>query len=103
MAEGGWIEDVKGLTKIIDPEEVESVTVQILALLLRIQCGQTKIEIVGDTPEQVWGGFVRYKTDDGWDVQLFMKSGYWGYFDCFVTPGSRPSVTWRRLSSRWGQ
>ena len=41
MADGGWIEDGKGLAKIIDPEEVESVTVQILALLMRIQCGQS--------------------------------------------------------------
>jgi hypothetical protein len=59
---------------------------RLLALLRRIETGETTIQALFESWEDVWAGDVDFETSDGWLLRIFNDCDDYDYIDTIITP-----------------
>lgn len=59
---------------------------RLAAVLEGIDNGDIQLDVVGETPKEVFAGNVEYLTDNGWRIWVFCDCNEWDYIDKAIAP-----------------
>jgi len=57
---------------------------EIKDFLQQVERGEVHLEVVGESPKEVYAGNVAYKASNGWHIVVFNDCDAWDYIDCIV-------------------